>query len=263
MDDMQSKEPRGIKRIVFRAFLWACIGLFVSLLQAWSSVLLADYDSVNGGLDGSIDDARQAHVGYGPLNDAGHAWVFRLSEISTSLSHVRSSNAILPIDRDRFVEQWGEPVLSQVLPHYSRATRQPVASDINEPDFVVHQELFAGWPFKGWGATVSSDLVSRVAYRWCVPYLPQSPNSWGMASVLPLRPLLPEVVLNALLYAGSAYVLYRLMALVLRKAIRFRRLRNRLCPNCGYDSSGLVACPECGFAVSSPTGRPSSPRSTP
>jgi hypothetical protein len=63
--------------------------------------------------------------------------------------------------------------------------------------------------------------------------------------LIPLRPLFPGLVINALLYGGIWYCLYALFCAVRRR----RRLARAACPLCGYDcrASDGKYCPECGW----------------
>lgn len=59
---------------------------------------------------------------------------------------------------------------------------------------------------------------------------------------LPLRPVWPGFAVNAAFYAGVCWSLLATPGFVRRWS---RRRRGR-CAACGYDLSGLEACPECG-----------------
>jgi hypothetical protein len=56
------------------------------------------------------------------------------------------------------------------------------------------------------------------------------------------------LVFNPLIVGGGAWVLVGLLPLLVRVGRRVRRARRGLCVWCGFDSSGLELCPECGRA---------------
>jgi len=65
---------------------------------------------------------------------------------------------------------------------------------------------------------------------------------------LPLVPLPFGFVVNSLFYAAAVTVTY-LMLFVPRSICRLMRARQCRCTQCGYSSSGLSKCPECGAPV--------------
>lgn len=90
---------------------------------------------------------------------------------------------------------------------------------------------------------------------WRTPRTPQTPPGasalhWRFAvdirgTVFPYRPMPLGFTVNTLLYAALLF----LLTLGLSVFKRRRRLRGGLCVRCGYDITGLTACPECGTPV--------------
>lgn len=250
MTDSASRySSHRVRKVSVRVLLWLAIGAIGSLAFSWFSVLHADYDDLNGGFDGQVHDARIELKGYGPLDENHHAWVYRISEVSPFILHVRLSNALLPIDHEQFVSQWGEPAGADVLPINSKANKPPAQIDVQSPEYYVHHEIFVGWPFRSWSATISSDQASRISYRWGLPYIGVKPDAWGMVLALPYRPLLPGTLLNATLTACILYAVYWLSLGQVFMHIRRLRTRKSMCPACGYDVHCLTTCPECGEPV--------------
>ncbi len=74
---------------------------------------------------------------------------------------------------------------------------------------------------------------------WLDPLLPKSPRA------LPLMPLLRGMVMNAIVWATTAWAFVSLA----RRRWRHRRSRRGLCVACAYLVRGFSSCPECGRAV--------------
>ncbi len=64
----------------------------------------------------------------------------------------------------------------------------------------------------------------------------------GDGLLLPTAVLWPGFAVNAAFYAGVCWVLLAAPGVV----VRWRRRRRGRCAACGYDLTGLDACPECG-----------------
>ena len=113
------------------------------------------------------------------------------------------------------------------------------------------EEAF-GWPLLALRGAWLRDADDRATWRTRGAIGIRRPAGQGAGRLLPLRPL-PGFAINALLYAAA----------LAAPLLTFSRLRARVrarrgcCPRCGYDTTGLIRCPECGA-----TG-PAAPRSTP
>lgn len=69
----------------------------------------------------------------------------------------------------------------------------------------------------------------------------------GSIRALPLRPLLPGVVINTVLFAVFAWCAWSLLFLRPRAIIHQWRIKSSRCAYCGYKLiQGQHACPECG-----------------
>jgi hypothetical protein len=111
-----------------------------------------------------------------------------------------------------------------------------------------------GWPFRG--LAQEWDLVERrlpdgslepmYVAEWGIPI--RGTSGWDSAGDLrglPLRPLFPGFVLNAVVFGAFAWVGWQTW-LAVRGRVRMRRGK---CATCGYDLVGVVGpgCPECGW----------------
>lgn len=83
------------------------------------------------------------------------------------------------------------------------------------------------------------------------------PNS-ATRRFLPTTPIYRGLLLNTIFYAA----LWAVALVLVPSLIRWLRARNGGCPSCGYDTTGLSTCPECGNAHPATT-EGSSPSSSP
>ena len=99
---------------------------------------------------------------------------------------------------------------------------------------VERYELY-GWP--------SSAVARRMAFwRTLPPFLEHTRAYHTHEQYLPTTPIYRGLLLNTLFYA----VLWAVLLVLIPSFIRWQRARRGGCPSCGYDTSGLEVCPECG-----------------
>ena len=92
----------------------------------------------------------------------------------------------------------------------------------------------------GWPMPVIE--IREMWWNWNDPAL-QGPEPDPRPQLVPMG-----LVFNPLIVGGGAWVLVGLLPLLVRVGRRVRRGRRGLCVWCGFDSSGLELCPECGRA---------------
>jgi hypothetical protein len=106
-------------------------------------------------------------------------------------------------------------------------------------EFSIEDES-AGWPFRCLHGRTSSDSsgVHETGYL----HIGLRHN----------RPLIPVHIIWSGLFVDSmsVYIVLIILRIGWGLYLGHRRSRQDLCRSCGYDTSGLVLCPECGVAVS-------------
>ncbi len=240
-----------LKHLLIVVFL----GGFLSLILAWSSVLVEDFNPATRELNGSFRPQGRPlgplPGGYGPESESGHAWKFRYDDASRfGVVGVVLSGAWLRSDeRSAWDPRLGDPVSPDLLPRGSKARVAPTLRDQAERRYHAIEEIFAGWPMTAWKGEVQTDTRTSIRYRWCISYTKRAPDYWGPSAVLPYRPLWFGLMVNSLVFGVPAYFAF----LGLRQITRWRRKRKYRsrgqCELCGYNITGLSTCPECGQPV--------------
>jgi hypothetical protein len=70
----------------------------------------------------------------------------------------------------------------------------------------------------------------------------QAGIAFANGAALPLRPIWPAFLTNAVFWAGATWFVFIGLRAVRRKIA----LKPGHCPHCRYDARGLTQCPECG-----------------
>lgn len=127
-------------------------------------------------------------------------------------------------------------------------------SEIRErlTDGEVLDEYAVGWPLPALrGSGTRRHATAPVAAVEGVSLAALGRNRMQDICVLPVTPLWPGFVVNALFYtAGLAAIFASARAAAMLR--RRRRSRRGLCPACGYNLTGLAQgsrCPECGAPI--------------
>ncbi len=140
-------------------------------------------------------------------------------------------------------EQWNDDGLVFV----------PIAPSMPERMLVANRHRY-GWPTlaietRHWDAYLDTALGIRDEDpRYELSVFSTGVRVGSGPRRAPLRPVWPGFLINTLLYAGAAWLLLALPEgwRIARGRSVWQRRRRGLCPACGYDLSGLTACPECG-----------------
>ncbi len=122
-----------------------------------------------------------------------------------------------------------------------------------------HTDVAYGWPWLSFrGGILTTGMVRSGGVVDFGPRLPElvyrttlggSVITHREPRVVPLRPILPGLVLNSAVYGAAWWVLLLIPGAVRRQ----RRRRRGACVECGYDRRGIgadVMCPECGASAS-------------
>lgn len=124
------------------------------------------------------------------------------------------------------------------VPRWSRVRRLPAYQAGGTVPMV--QDSAYGWPMLSMWYSVDGErdwetgrLVSR------------SVTGSGSSFEIPLRPLVPGFLFDAIIYGLVWFILLTCPGLIRR----YHRIQRGLCLNCGYDLCGNVVarCPECGW----------------
>jgi len=126
-----------------------------------------------------------------------------------------------------------------------------VRASVGSGDYFCCDRHDAGWPMPSlrsefeWSRSSAGPIASQTfedaGWASGLP-IPRDWGAWRYARRLPVRPLWAGFAVNTVLFAAILALPLAAMALTRR----VRRVRAGRCPRCGYDVSGLIACPECG-----------------
>lgn len=154
------------------------------------------------------------------------------SELSTDRARTSFSHTFQLLHGD--VEVTGLPVVD---PTWSRLGEDLLGVGI------IESEQACGWPMRSlWGGQIDSSRA---------PLANDSRLPWGVSPLItndcrpPVRPVAIGFIFGGLLYGSAIGGIWYLGV----SARRIIRLRNGLCPACGYrqDMLGSRGCPECGW----------------
>lgn len=115
--------------------------------------------------------------------------------------------------------------------------------------------VVTGWPFPAMAAdhlfdSHGANVLNNGCWYTLMRGIEAGPPEpmWlnGLRRALPTRVLWPGFVLNTVVHAVLLAVLIGVVKWLFRRVVRFVRGRRGVCVGCGYDASGLGACPECG-----------------
>lgn len=151
--------------------------------------------------------------------------------------------------------------------HLSRAeaARGPVpihASSKWWPDEAMdwggsHFAIAAGWPWRSLSAwrtvdsiEVGDGLLFQDVFHWAIVIRDtDAARAWdGLPVMLPLKPMLPGMVLGTAFYTAAIAGVIASSRCV-RRCVRAKR---GLCARCAHDVTGLESCPECGSLLKQP-----------
>lgn len=102
----------------------------------------------------------------------------------------------------------------------------------------------SGWPMPAMhGRSITGNGASTLQFAVHRPaFVPFAQESYPPLAFLPIKPLWPGLLANAMVYAMVLW----LGMLALNAQRRRRRLHKGLCPACGYPRSTSPVCSECG-----------------
>lgn len=127
------------------------------------------------------------------------------------------------------------------VPKWSHASNVPRGE---EPRGYMLIETVSGWPQSSWYGAYERQSESA---NMAVPV--QSGRFQDHPLLLPLFPLFPQVITQALAYGLCFFAGIHSLKGVFLVRMRIRRRRKRRCVSCAYNISGLTTCPECGQEV--------------
>ena len=280
---LKFNQVRSVGRRIALLFF---LGLLCSLLQAWTAVILNDIGfnglfssptvsrSPRGSLSrhmivrnppGSISrHMRKSGTAYyiqdishglSPFTVDGLAWRFDMRRYQYGVVQVNSSGACFTLEQWAWPSEWGQLEDTKPAPVWSVSSKPPSADDIEVCPLVY--EIASGWPLTSWTGSILINERRSMNPRmvWSVAYtkIPLDDPSF-----FPLKPR-PAVILNALIYGISIYLLFAILGLTISRIKIWFRVRKDRCKHCGYEIAGLSICSECGHVLSSESSAPDRP----
>lgn len=215
-----------------RLLKWMCgllaLGAIINIAAAWVCVLLAIKTGVAITSDGL----------------AGKLHPLSASELN------RLQPGVWPLTHDR-IAIW---VLRGTAPGVQMRNAISVPGDYGTAQYRggenhgLMREITAGWPLpsmQGWHR-VNWEGASAVSQSpvWLMNVSSNQHGGSGPMNptALPFKPMGPGFILNTLVFA----IIIALLFSVPRAVLRRRRLRQGLCPSCGYPMGSSEQCSECG-----------------
>ncbi len=229
-------------RVVTTKYL--LVGVLLTIMSSWLIALTAPLLSVGPGL-------RQS-----PIKE-GRRWYWRTDQdLGRGISELFVSQA--PVSYAQSHGRYG--------PWWSRSSNSPSS---NEPSRRrVLRETATGFPLLAMRSTTSSPVDDEPlspedpSYIWAIPThgafdkLTGRLNS-SIPRSLPLQPLWRGFVVNIIFWMATIAVLDSATTILMRipwtrEAARRKRHSRGIClkRGCGYDTTGLDICPECGTPTS-------------
>jgi len=224
-------------KVLVVTVICAMAGLFISLAIAWT---------MQGYLEnakGMLRPVRERAFGPGEESDR---WLIDNTRYSNGVRYTRV-HSLHGSPESYYLADGSVAAIERLgpsfVPKWSRASN---VSSGEEPRGYMLIETVSGWPQSSWyGAYERQSESANMAV------LVQSGRFQDHPLLLPLFPLFPQVITQALAYGLCFFAGIHSLKGVFLVRVRIRRRRKGLCSHCAYDISGLTSCPECGRPVES------------
>ncbi len=194
---------------------------------------VADPDGTVWGVRGSLGILR---IKYGTMivYPLRHSDVPEFAHSASPVSTVATRLCLLEVEK--LLDRHNIKIVESLLSDQINAT-SPIREDRIFASQLLSDGAKGAWAF-GWPFPVAYELEDHTRLTiWLVPPDERPPN------IRNLRPLYLGLALNTAFYAA----LWGMVLVARPAARRWNRRRRGLCPQCGYDISGLATCPERGM----------------